>query len=229
MPDDARPRHKTRLYAALAFLLVGLSLLGFVAWEIVGTTMVSKHRQQEIVTAVRKDWSQPRDQSGHPEVGGPAHRVKALVRIPRFGSDYVIPILEGVDDFQLSRGFGHYLGAGEPGGSGNYALAGHRITHGEPLRQMPDLRPGDDVIVETRRWVFTYQLDTDPNALVIDFSQGWVLDTVPVSPSPDGPSPAPTSDRLLTLTTCADIFHSDARMVVFGHLITSQKKVTLGA
>jgi sortase A len=224
MPDDARPRRKTRLYAALALLLVGVSLLGFVAWEIVGTTMVSKHRQQEIVNTVRQDWSQPRDQSGQPADGGSADGVKALVRIPRFGSDYVVPVHEGVDDFELSRGFGHYLGAGEPGGSGNYAVAGHRITHGEPLRQMPDLRPGDEVIVETRRWVFTYQLDTDPNALVIDFSQGWVLDTVPVNPSLDGPSPSPASDRLLTLTTCANLFQSDARMVVFGHLISSQKR-----
>jgi hypothetical protein len=33
-------------------------------------------------------------------------------------------------------------------------LAGHRNTHGEPLRNMPDLQPGDRVVVETRTTVF---------------------------------------------------------------------------
>jgi len=58
-------------------------------------------------------------------------------------------VIEGIGDAELARGFGHFP-VRESGERGNYALAGHRITHGEPLRDMPELRPGDEVIVETR-------------------------------------------------------------------------------
>ncbi len=72
-------------------------------------------------------------------------------------------MLEGVGNEALAGGFGHFPRSARPRrGRGNYALAAHRVTHGEPLRDMPSLRPGDKVLVETRDTVYTYEIDTDP-------------------------------------------------------------------
>jgi len=147
----------------------------------------------------------------------------ALMRIPRFGDDYVMPVLEGVSDDVLSRGFGHFEKTAAVGEKGNFAVAAHRVTHGEPLRDMPSLVPGDEVIVETRDMIYTYVLDTDPNELIVTFRDVWVVDPVPVNPDPGGAQPA-DAKRLITLTTCAELFHTDDRMIAFGHLVDTAEK-----
>jgi sortase A len=89
---------------------------------------------------------------------------------------------------------------------------------------MPELRPGDRVEVETRQAVYTYVLDTDPNDLVVPFTAGWVLQAFPVNPDGGvGPDPA-DGTRLITLTTCSELFHTDDRMVAFGHLSSVRPK-----
>ena len=99
-------------------------------------------------------------------------------------------------------------------------IAAHRVTHGQPLRDMPELRPGDLVVVETRTRILTYVLDTDPNDLVVPFTASWVLDPHPVNPN--GTGPRPTDDlRLLTMATCSELLHTDNRMIVFGHLVSA--------
>jgi sortase A len=90
---------------------------------------------------------------------------------------------------------------------------------------MPDLRPGDKVIVETADATYTYVLDTDPNDLVIPFTGIWVLDPVPHNPEPGGVEPAQRKgQRLITLTTCSELFHTDNRMIAFGHLVSTKRK-----
>jgi sortase A len=147
----------------------------------------------------------------------------ALIRIPRFGEDYVMPVMEGVGDDVLARGYGHFEESAAMGEKGNFAVAAHRVTHGEPLRDMPSLRPGDEVIVETRDTIYTYELDTDPNALVVTFRDVWVVAPEPENPDPNGVQPA-DAERLITLTTCAELFHTDDRMIAFGHLVDTDEK-----
>jgi sortase A len=150
---------------------------------------------------------------------------EALVRIPRFGKDYLMPVFEGVGEDVLAKGFGHFRRTAKPGAVGNYALAAHRVTHGEPLRNMPELRPGDKVIVETRTAVYTYVLDTNPNKLIVSFTNTWVLDPVPDNPVPGGVQPRQKpGQRLITLTTCSELFHTDNRMIAFGHLVSTRRK-----
>ncbi|MGW8700207.1 sortase domain-containing protein [Streptomyces eurythermus] len=69
-----------------------------------------------------------------------------------------MPVAEGVDRAGvLNKGYaGHYRGTRQPGRAGNFALAGHRDTHGEPFRYLPRLRRGDTVEVETRSATYTY-------------------------------------------------------------------------
>ncbi len=146
------------------------------------------------------------------------------MRIPAFGKKYVVPVQQGTSDEVLAEGFGHFRGTAQPGQVGNFAIAGHRVTHGEPLRDMPSLRPGDRVVVETRTTTFTYRLDTDPNDLVVDLDNVWVLDPVPHNPR-GGVQPAQRrGQRLITLTTCAELFHTDDRMIAFGHLVKSVRR-----
>jgi sortase A len=90
---------------------------------------------------------------------------------------------------------------------------------------MPDLRPGDKVLVETVAATYTYVLDTNPNNLVIPFTGVWVLDSLPHNPKVGGPEPAQVQgQRLITLTTCSEIFHTDNRMIAFGHLASVTTK-----
>jgi sortase A len=212
----------------LGVLLVvgGLGMLGYVAWQFYGTTYVAKQVQDRVVEELTEEWSvAPSTQvGGVKEPEAPVGEPIGLVRIPAFGDDYVVPILQGTTDDVLSSGFGHFDKTAGPGEKGNFALAGHRVTHGEPLRDMPELRPGDEVIVETRSAVYTYELDTDPNDLIVTFEDIWVIDRVPSNPD-GGVEPAQTNgQRLITLTTCAELFHTDNRMIAFGHLVDTEPK-----
>lgn len=228
-PGGRAPRrHGFVFYLGLVMVLAGLGMLGYVGWQYLGTNVVSHQKQHRLVTDLQQSWrsdagaggsSQGRLHAGTTPLGD----AEALIRIPRFGADYVMPVLHGVDDGALASGFGHFPHTADPGEKGNYALAAHRVTHGEPLHDMPRLRPGDKVVVETRDAVYTYRLDTDPNALVVGFHDVWVIDRHPVNPDPDGVQP-PSSRRLITLTTCAELFHTDERMIAFGHLVRTVPK-----
>ena len=165
-PRRGRRGLGTLLWSGVALILAGLVMLGYVGWQFYGTNVVSARKQKQIVERTQQMWA------AEPEVSVRArperHRsAAALVRIPAFGSDYVLPVQQGISDGVLAEGFGHFDGTAGPGEIGNYALAGHRVTHGEPLRNMPSLRPGDTVLVETRTRRFTYRLDTDPNLLTV--------------------------------------------------------------
>ncbi len=209
----ARPSFLRRWTRRLGYglILTGLAILAWIAWQLWGTNWQSERLHREIVAQLEEDWS------------GPG---VAIVRIPKFGEDYAVPVLEGTTPEVLAAGFGHFEETAGPGEVGNYAIAGHRITHGEPLRRMPELVAGDHVIIETRHQIHTYVLDTGGADLRVDFTQVWVLDEVPTNPRAGGvqpPSQEP-GQRLITLTTCAELFHTKDRLIAFGHLVETVDK-----
>ena len=60
---------------------------------------------------------------------------------------------------------------------------------------------------------------------MIPFTGVWVLDQVPDNPQAGGVEPAQKrGQRLITLTTCSEIFHTDERMIAFGHLVRTIPK-----
>ena len=155
----------------------------------------------------------------------PQGKASALIRIPAFGRSYVVPVLEGTSSDVLSRGYGHFTRSAHPGEVGNYALAGHRVTHGEPLRRMPELRPGDRVVVETvDRSLHLPARHRPATTSVIPFTGTWVLDPLPKNPGAVRNRGRSSGQRLITLTTCSEIFHTDDRMIAFGHLVSSRPK-----
>ena len=213
----------------------GCCCLGWVGWQYVGTNVTSEKAFREETSQLREQWSQPAEGVDPPEPGAGAGQgggagggesipavvpgdAIALLRIPAFGADYEVPILSGTDLTTLSRGVGHYAGTAGPGQVGNFAVAGHRITHGEPFSRLLELQPGDQVVVETRRVIYTYVMDESPANLTVDDTQTWVLDPDPVNRD-DEPTTA-----MLTLTTCQDLFRSPDRSVGFAHLATTVTK-----
>lgn len=186
-------------------LLAGLALVGWLLWEFFGTNIVARKDMHKNVQLF--------------EQGSTLTDAEALIKIPRFGKDYIVPVYAGVSTDVLARGFGHFDGSADPGQKGNYALAGHRVTHGQPLRDMPELRPGDKVLVLTHDTTYVYRLDTNPNDLIVPFTATWVVTPRPTNPEPGGVQPPRKYHRLITLTTCSEIFHTDNRMIAFGHLV----------
>jgi sortase A len=221
------------LLVGLVLILTGVSILAYVGWQYYGTDIVSKRKHKALTTKLETEWRNPTvaDLVG-PGTGTrtPIGGGQAIVRIPAFGDDYRVPLVEGVRDSDLAKGIGHFPGTG-PGQIGNFAIAGHRITHGEPFRRMLELDPGDRVIIETKSAIYTYELDTDPNDLTVSFTEGWVIDPIPVPPEGSSPPPdMPDFDTgspkqaIITLTTCSEIFHTDDRSVAFGHLVETQRR-----
>ncbi|TCC11408.1 class E sortase [Kribbella soli] len=198
--------------AGIVFLVVGVGLLGWVGWQYFGTGVVSNQQMDEAQGVLREQWRTP-SATATPATGKPLF----LIRIPKFGDDWEKPIVEGVDADDLARGIGHYPQTQLPGQPGNFALAGHRVTHGSPFRKLLDLRKGDQVVIETAEAVYTYELDSSPRDLTVPPTDTWVLDPVP------GKSQTPTRS-IITLTTCQDLFHSPDRSVTFGQLIKVTKK-----
>jgi sortase A len=220
-PSERTRRRRAPFWVGVALILAGLAVLGYVAWQFFGTNVVSHRKQQHLIEQTRRAWSQGASTTIKGK-GLQLQGAEALIRIPRFGKDYVVPVQAGVGYKVLAEGFGHFSQSAYPGQVGNYALAGHRVTHGEPLRDMPDLRPGDKVIVETRYRTYTYRLDTDPNKLIVPFTSIWVIRPLPTNPQGGVEPPQRPGQRLITLTTCSELFHTDDRMIAFGHLVSSR-------
>lgn len=222
---SGRRRRRGLLVTGIGMILVGLSLLGWLAWEYWGTNWISHRTQARVIETLHHDWAHGTTDTSVSIPGSDAPvRAMAVLRIPRFGPDYAVPVLEGTSDAVLAAGFGHFPSTAGPGQVGNFALAGHRVTHGEPLRDMPDLQVGDRVLVETRLRIFTYVLDTGGDDLVVPFTATWVTDPMPTNP--DGGVQPPyrsPKERLITLTTCSELFHTDNRLVAFGHLVSSRR------
>ncbi|MFI5809094.1 class E sortase [Streptomyces sp. NPDC051561] len=139
----------------------------------------------------------------------------AVMRIPKVG--VVAPVAQGVGKRGvLDKGYiGHYPGTAQPGQPGNFAVAGHRNTHGEPFRYINRLGKGDEVEVETRDAVYTYVVSGG----VAQTSERdvAVIGDVPRSEVKPGLGYREPG-YYLTLTTCTPEFTSKYRLVVWGKL-----------
>ncbi|MEY9843257.1 class E sortase [Streptacidiphilus sp. MAP5-3] len=143
----------------------------------------------------------------------PPGQAFAVLYIPRLGPDWKKPIIEGVAETDLQKGIGHYTGTAEPGQPGNFALAGHRRTWGNPFNDFPLLRPGDKIFIDDGHYWYVYVLDREPfRTLPTDIH---VLDPVP----PESGYTTPGS--YLTLTTCDPAWGHSHRLIEWGHLVST--------
>ncbi|WP_372482466.1 class E sortase [Streptomyces bambusae] len=159
----------------------------------------------------------PRGRTGPPRWD----RAYAVLRIPRLG--VVAPVARGTDKRNvLDKGYvGHYGGTAQPGQQGNFALAGHRNTHGEPFRYINRLRAGDELIVDVQGRRFTYVVGKRLEQT--SARDTGVIARVPRSVVKPGYGYA-APGFYITLTTCTPEYTSRYRLVVWGTLASSEER-----
>lgn len=213
-------------------ITLGLIVLLLVVYELWVTNIFAAAKQ----SAVHKKFAQE-IQSGHndplkgqdrltlpagKQVVLPAGQGFANLYIPALGQDYAYTIVEGTTTADLERGPGHYTGTAVPGQLGNFALAGHRVTKGQPFLNINELRPGDPVVVQTVRYWYVYDVLGDkktknlgavdaqgvPGREIVAPTDGGVI-----APVPDHPG-ATVKRALMTMTTCNPKYSASQRMVV---------------
>ena len=97
-----RKRRRVMLVGGVALITVGAIVLGWLAWQFWGTNWVSKGRQAEVVADLQEEWG-----DGKVAADTDFGKATGILRIPRFGADYEVPILEGSSDEVLAAGVGH--------------------------------------------------------------------------------------------------------------------------
>ena len=145
-----------------------------------------------------------------PRIEVPEHAtVFALLRVPRWGEEYVVPIAEGVsrEDVLNRLGIGHYSGTAMPGELGNFAIAGHRQTYGRPFFAVDRLSPGDALVVESESAWYVYRVS---ETKIVQPSAVEVIASVPGRPG------AEATQAVITLTTCHPLYSTRERFIVHG-------------
>lgn len=216
---SARPAGHTRrrvlLGAGIGLVTAGVAGAGFVGWELFNDPVMDPAVAEQGAADLKRTWAKPAKPAAETTIDGGA---LALLRIPAIAANYEVPIVYGTTPYALHRGVGWFENTARPGEIGNFALAGHRGVTG-PFVKLPDLQPGAEVIVETRKSIFTYVLDNHPADLVVDKTETWVL-----QPVPGKPAEKPTT-AMITMITCASlIFDQRPRAVAQGHLLTTVAK-----
>ena len=203
-------------------ITLGVLLLLFVAWQLWWTDVVAGRAQQQTARELEQTWK-PQAQGSAGASAAPAAdpgkgaalaqiplgRAFALVRVPRFGRDYVRPILQGTELSVLDEGVGHYDTSVGPGQVGNFAVAGHRVTYAKPFNRIAELRAGDAVVVETRTTYYVYRVVghtiVTPDRVDV------------VAPVPERPGVKPKT-AMMTMTACHPEFSARLRYVVYSAL-----------
>ncbi|GAB3415902.1 class E sortase [Flindersiella endophytica] len=211
----------------VGLLVAGVALGLFATYRLGWGSALTAAEARQATTQVRQAWEReqrrPRPKT-QPVARPPARPTDgqpiALLRVPALALDYEVAVVQGVGDDVIDHGLaGHFPGSALPGQAGNFAVAGHRVTHGEPFRHLDRLRPGDPIVVETADTTYTYLVMNDPRRTVVGPDDTWVTDPVPGSKLGTPPRQA-----LLTLATCPTVWNAQQRMVVFARLATAGPK-----
>ncbi|GGE97074.1 class E sortase [Mycetocola zhadangensis] len=134
--------------------------------------------------------------------------VIATLRIPRFGAEYAEPIGEGIGEAAvLNHMIGHFPGTAMPGEPGNFALAGHRVTHGKPFNLIGSLVVGDPIVVETADGQYLYRFRAS------EYVQPSAIDvTYPVPRQDVSVNP----EKVITFVACNPLFSTAERIIAYG-------------
>ncbi|MFF0555742.1 class E sortase [Streptomyces sp. NPDC004266] len=201
------------------FITFGVVMLLFVTYQLWWTNVRAGQETDRAKAQIEDTWARGGEDE-KPEAFEPGKGF-AIMYIPKL--DVVVPIAEGISKTDvLDKGMvGHYgegkLKTAMPSDKqGNFAVAGHRNTHGEPFRYINRLKPGDPIVVETQNAYYTYEMagilpQTSPSNVS-------VIEPVPKQSGFKGPG------RYITLTTCTPEFTSTYRMIVWGKLVDERPR-----
>lgn len=210
-----------------AFISTGVLMLLFVAYQLWWTNVLAGQEAGGAAQSLQDQWGKggKKGESGL----DPERRADdfapgegfAILYLPKL--DVRVPIAQGTSKPKvLDKGLvGHYdkqpFRTAMPWDKkGNFGLAGHRNTHGEPFRYINRLVAGDDIVVETATKFYTYKManrlpSTSP-------SNTRVIEPVPVGSGFEKPG------RYVTLTTCTPEFTSKYRLIVWGKMVEERPR-----
>ncbi|HET7018783.1 MAG TPA: class E sortase [Streptosporangiaceae bacterium] len=181
-------------WLGLITVLCGLVVLADVAYRV--WDPAASQSQHKLSNQLRSQWRDRQDvpvaRKLHPKVGQPF----AFMRIPKFGRHWRFAIVEGTSLTQLASGPGHVRGTQFPGQPGNFAVAAHDITAGNPFLHLASMRAGDAIYVTTINGTYRYRVTSER---VVRYT-----DTSVLEPVPGHPSLAPT-EQYVTLITCTPV------------------------
>ncbi|MFE9495946.1 class E sortase [Streptomyces collinus] len=206
-------------------ITVGTLIVLFVAYLLFWTGVRADGAMDDQIDQLHRQWA---TRGARPTAQGPGTtsarapkpaayhygRPFAIMYIPRLGFTWNKPVLEGTGADVLKKGLAHYAGTARIGQEGNFAVAGHRRTYGDPFKDFPRLRPGDAVVLTDGTTWFTYRIDKGPYKTVPTDVE--VIDPVPRKSGYTRPG------RYLTLTTCDPEWGHSHRLIVWAHLDSTQ-------
>lgn len=176
------------------FIGLGTLILLFLAYQLVGTNLVTGRSQKALASEVKESWATGVSEA--PVLGNGM----ALIKIPKIGVDAVV--VEGVEVADLKKGPGHYPDTALPGQLGNMVISGHRTTYGAPFYRLDELEAGDEITIFDAEGPYVYR----------------VTESKVVLPTEIGVI-APSSDARLTLTTCHPRFSAAKRLIIVAQLV----------
>jgi sortase A len=227
-PPPRRPRRDWRWWVGgvgRILIVLGVLLLGFVAYQLWGTAIQHDRAQADLEKefSAQLGTTVPPATTATTVAVAPSSTVAstaaapttvpttaptapprpvfnegdavARLEIPRIGVNEIVVAGVGVDD--LKKGPGHYPQTPLPGEPGNAAIAGHRTTYGAPFLDIDNLQPGDQIVTTTYAGRFVYQVT---GTVVVPPSDTSVLDN--------------TTDDRLTLTSCDPKYSAKNRIIV---------------
>lgn len=197
--------------------VIGLLFIGYLVW---GSGPLAASAQRALTNELNQWWQRAPARGDAIDVSPEQFHVAtgqpfAFIRIPAFGQQWRFTLIEGTGLAQLNVSPGHVPGTQWPGQLGNFAVAGHRVTAGNPFWSLPSMKDGDLVYIETRRNDYTYRVVGKQRVPPTDVG---VLDPVPGHPRQ---RPA---RRLISLITCDPAWTGTHRVIVTGVLIAARPR-----
>lgn len=218
--------NKIRIFVGVVLILIGLSGISFFAYEAYFSDNLGNVEKRELLDDFKSsaNYIVPPDpvvEDGvrvGPErqyVDPPENDTEneylsnlGILHVPSWDK-MQIPIREGSTRAALKGAAGHYPTTENVGQIGNFAVSAHRRSHGSNFRRIEEMKPGEQVVVETDDIYYVYKVyETE----VVDPSNVDVL-----LPVPHQPETAPTK-RIMTMTTCHPEWGNSERFVVYSEL-----------
>lgn len=146
--------NRSLLQVGLVLFVVGLLLLGFLAYAFVFTGLQEARTQRHLLEEYTS--SPAVREALLTKVQGAEGLPVAILDVPSIGLSQVV--VRGTSSTDLMSGPGLMPNTAFPGTKGNSVIAGRRTTAGAPFSNLPALRRGSAIVVTTSLGKFDYKV-----------------------------------------------------------------------
>jgi LPXTG-site transpeptidase (sortase) family protein len=205
------------------FIVLGLTLLLFVGYELIGTSIITNHHQSALAEVFDNEILKPplpTVSASASAIPKPKVKIKykgpqpiARMTIPRLGSNWSRIVVQGTSLYALAYGPGHYTRTPLPGHPGTVGVACHRTGWGSPCINLDHMRPGDMIYLDTADGRYTYRVTAIRQ---VEAKDSWVLNGDPNS----------KALYKFALTTCTPKYTSLHRLVIWADQVSPKAGAT---